>query len=188
MRETGRSYFRDLYEVAIAISSAGSTDSILRSIVRGVVRAMKAKGCSIMLLTPDRKSLVHTVSYGLSDSFIQKGPRAVEKSLPEAVTGRGSASTVSDVSEEPERVHFPEEAKKEGIVSILAVPMRLKGNIIGELRIYTRQKREFARDDIDFAQAVANLGAIAMDNARLYETLKKAYQDLTSDILTFRFW
>ncbi len=187
MSKTEHSYLRDLYEVAMAINSAGSPESILRSVVESVTKAMKVKGCSIMLLTPDKKSLVHTVSYGLSDNFIKQGPRLVEKSLPETMRRKGSVSIVPDLRLEPGRVQYPDVAIKEGLISILAVPMKLKDNIIGELRVYTAKKRDFTRDDIDFVQAVANLGAIAMDNARLYETLQKAYQELTSDIMTFRF-
>lgn len=188
MAERRHSYFHDLYELAIAINSAGSVQGVLHAVVENTARALRAKGCSIMLLTPDKKSLVHTVSYGLSDAFIKRGPRLVAKSLPETVKGRGRATVVDDVSEESHRVHFPDAAKAEGIVSILAVPVKLKGKIIGELRVYTSERRHFTRNDIYLAQAVANLGALALDNARLYETTQKAYHDLTQDVLTFRFW
>ena len=181
-------YFHDLYQVAMAINSAGTAESILSSTVQATTKALNAKGSSIMLLTPDKKSLIHTISYGLSDAFTKKGPRSVAKSLPETLSGKGKVSIVSDVAKESRRVHFPEEAKKEGIVSILAVPMKLKGNTIGELRVYTAEKRKFSQDDIDFVQAVANLGALALDNARLYEATQKAYKELAQDVLTFRYW
>lgn len=188
MKKPAHNYFRELYEIAIAINSAGSVQGVLHSIVENAAKALKAKGCSIMLLSPDHKSLIHTVSYGLSDAFLKMGPRLVMKSLPETVAGKGSVSIVRDINEEKGRVNFPEAAKKEGIVSILAVPMKLKDSIVGELRVYTAEKRDFTEDDIFFVQAVANLGAVAMDNARLYEATKKSYQDLAQDFLTFRFF
>ncbi len=137
MKKSEHNYFHDLYEIAIAINSAGSVPGVLHSVVENTAKAMKAKGCSIMLLSPDRKSLVHTISYGLSDAFIKMGPRLVNRSLPETVAGKGEVSVVHDINEESQRVHYPDAAKKEGIVSILAVPMKLKDNIIGELRVYT---------------------------------------------------
>jgi len=188
MRESEHNYFHDLYEIAIAINSAGSVQGVLHSVVENTAKALGAKGCSIMLLSPDRKSLSHTISYGLSDAFIKMGPRLVTRSLPEIVAGKGGVSIVHDINEESQRVHYPDAAKKEGIVSILAVPMKLKDRIVGELRVYTAEKRDFREDDIFFVQAVANLGALAMDNTRLYETTKKDYQELTQDFLTFRFF
>ncbi|MFH1639891.1 MAG: GAF domain-containing protein [Chloroflexota bacterium] len=187
MREAERNYFRDLYEVAAAINSAGTSDSVLKSIVANVAKALKAKGSSIMLLTPDKKSLIHSISYGLSEAFTDSGPRSVEKSLPETVVGKGKEAIVYDVATEGNRVQFPELAKKEGIVSILAVPMRLRDDIIGQLRVYTAEPRHFSDNDRYFVQAVANLGAIALENARLVESSQNAYEALTRDFLSFRF-
>ena len=185
MGETERNYYHDLYELAADMNSALDRDYILNSIVKNVTRAMKAKGCSIMLLTPDRKSMIHSISYGLSNTFIDRGPRSVEKSLPEIMVG--SVAIVEDVAAEGNRVHYPEQAKEEGIVSILAVPMMLRDNIIGELRVYTGERRHFTEDDVYFAKAAANLGAIALDNARLHESIEKAYEGLQKDFISFRF-
>ncbi|MFH0846767.1 MAG: GAF domain-containing protein [Chloroflexota bacterium] len=184
--EAQRNYFRKLYEVAAAINSAGSSEKVLSSIVENAAKAMGAKGCSIMLLTPDRKYLVHSISYGLSSSFTEAGPRQVEKSLPETLIGKGRVAIVNDLSLETGRVHFPEQALKEGIVSILAVPMKLHDDIIGQLRIYTGERHHFTDDDIFFAQAVANLGAIALENIRACESIQKAYDGLTRDFVSFR--
>ena len=138
-----------------------------------------------MLLTPDKKSMIHSISYGLSNTFIERGPRSVEKSLPEIMVG--SVAIVEDVAAEVNRVHYPEQAKEEGIVSILAVPMMLRDNMIGELRVYTDERRHFIDDDVYFAKAAANLGAIALDNARLHESIEKAYAGLQKDFISFRF-
>ncbi len=186
MREAERNYYQELYKVAAAINSAGTTESVLKSVVEEVTKALNAKGSSIMLLTLDRKSLIHSISYGLSEAFIDKGPRSVEKSLPEVVAGKGRVAVVHDVVAEGSRVNFPETARQEGIVSILAVPVRLRDDIIGQLRVYTGEPRHFSDDDIYFVQAVANLGAIALENARLYEASQKAYKALTQDFLTLR--
>ncbi len=163
-------YLHDLYRIAIAINSPIRVRGVLRSIVRNTTKAMKVKGSSIMLFTPDKESLVHRISYGLSKSFVNEGPRSIKKSLPETVKGKGHIAIVSDVREEKTRVQYPEAAIKEGIVSIVAVPMKLKNSIIGEFRIYDDKKHDFMEEDLFFVQAVANMGALAIDNARLYET------------------
>jgi GAF domain-containing protein len=49
--------------------------------------------------------------------------------------------------------------------------------------VYTAEPRHFTEEDIHFVGAVANLGAIALENAKLYETLKKDYESFRRDML-----
>lgn len=162
-------YFHELYAIAIKINSSIRVRGVLRSVVRNTGQALDAKGCSIMLLTPDKKALVHTISSGLSRSFIARGPRSVSKSLPETVRGKGQITVVHNIKRETNRVQYPDAAIKEGIVSLIAVPMKVRNRIIGELRVYAETERNFTEDEVFFVQAAANLGALALDNARLYE-------------------
>ena len=46
---------------------------------------------------------------------------------------------------------------------------------IGVLRAYTEKVRQFTRDEIKFLEAVANLSAIALENARLHQALRRDY-------------
>jgi len=61
--------------------------------------------------------------------------------------------------------------------------MMLREEIIGVIRVYTAEPRQFTTEDIYFVGAVANLGAIALENAKLYETLKKDYESFRRDML-----
>jgi GAF domain-containing protein len=180
-------YYHRLYEIAAEIGSADSREKILQSVVQSLCSAMKAKGCSLLLLSEDKKSLIHTISYGLSVAFTEAGPRSIEKSMPETVIGKGKVAYVYNLAEEKTRVQFPDLALEEGIVSILTVPVRLRDDIIGQFRVYTSEPRRFSDDDIYFVQAVANLGAIALENTNLRESCQRAYDALTGDFVNFRF-
>jgi len=133
-----------------------------------------------MLLTRDKKQLLHMTAYGLSDWYIRKGPVCVDKSISEALDGKPIA--VLDATED-ERVQYPKQSQKEGIVSILSVPVSLREEIVGVIRIYTNKPYHFTEEDIIFVRAVANLGAIALENARLYESVKKDYATFRRDML-----
>ena len=74
-----------LYEVAAAVNSARAPDDVLRTVVEKVAEALGAKGCSVMLLTPDKKQLLHTVAHGLSASYVRKGPVSADRSISEAL-------------------------------------------------------------------------------------------------------
>jgi GAF domain-containing protein len=183
MGKTEKSYYEGLYEAAAILNSARAPEAVLRSIVESVAMALEAKGCSLMLLTPDRKLLLHTVAYGLSDWYVRKGPVSADKSISEALEGKPVA--VLDATRD-ERVQYQQQAKKEGIASILSVPMELREEIIGVVRVYTGEPRQFTIDDIYFVGAIANLGAIALENSRLYESLQQDYDTFRQEMLEWR--
>jgi len=183
MEKAESKYYQSLYEVAAAVNSTRASEAILHYIVENVAKTVGAKGCSLMLLTPDRQLLLHTAAYGLSDWYVRKGPVSADKSISEALQGKPVA--VLDATED-ERIQYREQAKKEGIVSILSVPMMLREEIIGVIRVYTAEPRHFTMDDIYFVGAVANLGAIALENVRLYESVQKDYEVFRRDMLEWR--
>src|SRR5205085_5286070 len=79
---------------------------------------------------------------------------------------------VRDMSLDP-RVQYPQEAAREGIVSMLSVGMRYKGAAVGVLRVYTDEETVFTPLRIDLLQSVAAQAAAAIENARLLrETLE----------------
>ncbi|MFC1999928.1 GAF domain-containing protein [Chloroflexota bacterium] len=178
-----RSYFHSLYQVAAEMNSACSTEEALSSIVEITARVMGAKGCSLMLLTPDRKLLLHTTAYGLSDWYIRKGSISADRSISEAL--EGEPVSILDATRDV-RIQYQRQAEQEGIVSILCVPMILRGQVIGVMRVYTGEMRDFTDDDVYFTCAVANLGAIALENATLFETSQKEREALRQEMLERR--
>jgi signal transduction histidine kinase len=159
-------YYRGLYEIAAAVNSVRVPQSVLDSIVKTVSEALEAKGCSIMLLSPDRKVLLHTAAYGLSDSYVRKGPVSADRSISQALEGKPVAILSAA---EDERVQYREQARQEGIASMLSTPILLKGDVVGVMRIYTAKQHYFTRSEIYFVEEVANLGAIALERAKELE-------------------
>jgi GAF domain-containing protein len=178
-----RKYYTSLYQVAAAVNSVHAPETVLQSIVESVAKVLGAKGCSLMELTPDGKLLLHTAACGLSDWYVRKGPLSADRSVSEALEGRPVA--VFDATTDA-RIQYRKQAEKEGIASILSVPMALRDQVIGVVRVYTSEPREFSSDDIYFVEAVANLGAIALENARLYESVKKDHDQFCQDMLEWR--
>lgn len=183
METKKETYYESLYELAATLNSSRAPEAVLHSLVEGVAKAVEAKGCSLMLLSPDRKVLLHTVAYGLSDGYVRKGPLSADKSLSEALEGKPVA--VLDATRD-ERIQYREQARKEGIASMLSVPMLLREGIIGVIRVYTSEPYDFSMDDMYFVGAIANLGAIALENARLYQAVQKVHETFGQDILEWR--
>jgi GAF domain-containing protein len=178
-----RDYYESVYQITLVLNSARDSEALLHSIVESVARAMGAKACSLMLLTTERDVLLHTVAYGLSDWYLRKGPVALGKIISEVLEGKPVA--VLDATTD-ERVLYREQAKREGISSMLTVPVRIRGQVIGVLRVYTAKPYRFTRDDIRFVETVGNLGAVALENLRAYDILQKDYETFRRDMLQWR--
>jgi len=176
-------YYESVYEIAAILNSARDSRILLNSIVERVARAMEAKACSLMLLTAERDVLLHTVAYGLSDWYLRKGPVTVGKIISDVLEGKPVAVLEATTDE---RVLYREQAEKEGIASMLSVPMRLRGEVIGVLRVYTAKPYRFSKEDIQFVETIANLGAVALENLRAYDVLQKDYESFRRDMLEWR--
>jgi GAF domain-containing protein len=175
MNASKGSYFRAIYEIAVTINSGLEPGKLLRTVAQCTAQALNAKACAIMLLTPDGKELRHGAEYGLSEWYVRKGPVTVDSSMSEALQGRAIA--VLDAATDP-RVLYSAEAQQEGISSMLSVPLKLRSDIIGVVRIYSAEPREFTDDEIAFVEAVGHLGAIALENSRNYQQMKDNYEML----------
>jgi len=161
------------------INSSLDISNVLKAITENTVNILEVKGCTIFLLDRAGKKLLVGSSYGLSDDYVQKGPVDSEKSIVSTLTGEWVM--VSDV-ESDNRIQYRDEAKQEGIASILSVPMSVKGTIIGVMRIYIAESRTFSDLENEFISVLAEIGAIGIENARIYDHLKTEHEKLIGDV------
>ena len=175
-------FLKGLLEIAKAVNSSLDVKKVLYLLVKTAVTALDIKAAAVRLLDEKRLRMELVASYGLSDRYITKGPVGTDKSIAEAMMGK--AVSIYDVANDP-RATYTRELAEEGIKSILSVPITLKGNIIGVMRIYTAEFRDFSDDEITFISSLAEQAALAMENARMYQKLKGEYEEMMSDIYTF---
>jgi len=175
-----RRYYEALYEVAKAINSSLRVDGVLKAISESTAKAMDVKGCAVLLLSPDKKKLWYGASYGLSEQYLQKGEILADTSVAETWNER--RPVVVKRADLDLRIQYREEAKKEGIGSILSIPLALKDDIIGVLRVYTSDPRVFPQEEIEFVQAISDLAAIALENARLREWINRDSDKIRTDL------
>ncbi len=162
-----------------AISSSLNLNEVLELIVKSVVNLLKAKGCGVNLLNDTRKKLETRVAFGLSENYLAKGPLDADKSVTESIEGK--TVFIEDIANDP-RVQYPDEAKKEGIVSILSIPLKAKENVIGVLRVYTGEVHRFNDKEMDMVNKLAEQAGIAVVNAKLYKDIKEDYESLKKEL------
>jgi GAF domain-containing protein len=176
-----KDYYTALYQAALTISSSLELAEVLQSVAKSITEAMQVKACVLRLLDTRTGQLQLSAVYGLSSGYLAKGPVDVEHSPIDSEALRGKPVTILDVCAD-RRFQYVEAARREGIVSILCVPLEVRGEAIGVLRVYTDEPCIFHEDDIQFLSVLASLAALAIENANLYESLKNSY-DGVMDVL-----
>ena len=164
-------YFVALYDVAKVINASLDSSKVLEKIVQSVVKAMDVKAGSIRLLDSRERLLVLGAASGLSKGYVRKGPILIEESGLDRKVLQGKTIWIENVQTDKD-FQYGAMAKAEGIKSVLVMPLLLENKAIGVLRVYTDRVRKFNEEEIKFLKAVANLSAIALDKARMHETLQ----------------
>ncbi len=155
-----------LYMLTTLMSGHHELQQVLDAAARSAAEVMKVKAVSIRLLDDDGRELVPASVHNLSQQYLEKGPILVANSELYQRSLDGEIVYVQDMATDP-RVLYPEDARREGLVSILAAPMMHQGSPIGVVRLYTGRQRTFNAFEIDMLRAVAQLLGAAIANARL---------------------
>ncbi len=163
-----------LYEVVHSVSSSLRLREVLDRIAHQAVSGMDARACSIRLLNPETGELESAASAGLSDEYWKKGPVTVEASGLDQQVLEGETVAIRDPQTDP-RWQYPEAAEREKLASVLSLPLKARDSILGVMRIYAHQKRDFTDEEIELLSAFAQGAAVAIENAELYEESRRGY-------------
>jgi GAF domain-containing protein len=168
--------YETLLKITKAMSMSKNPQEVISLTVKSIRKSLDIKGSALFLVNPDSNELELVASDGLSKEYLNKGPLSALKSIAESL--QDGPIAIDDVTDDP-RIQYPEAANKEGVASILSVPIYVRGEIIGNMRVYTSQPWEFTLEDVNFIQALAQMSGIIIDMCRLYEG-----QNQMIDILT----
>lgn len=166
-----------IFEIDKAITSAIDLETVLQQIVQMSIGLLGAKISSLMLLDEENQELVIAAAHGLSERYISKGPVKVGQSIAGRVIKEGRPIAVEDIREDPRHV-YSDFAREEGLCSLLSVPLSLKDKVIGVLNIYTEEYHKFTPHEINLFTSLASQAAIAIENARLFESLEEIYLEV----------
>jgi signal transduction histidine kinase len=169
--------FESLASVSRTINSTLNLDEALQVITREAGVLMHARTCSLMMLDESREWLDLRASYGAGEAYINKPRLAVGDSLLGVVVRRKKPMQVANVQESSRYQHV-EVARCEGLVSLLSVPLIFAGQAIGTLSIYMGRPYSFSNEEISILSALAELSAIAIEKARLYERVVDVEEQL----------
>jgi len=163
-----------LYDVGRALNVIDDRNRLLTEILGRAAAIAEAEKGSIMLFDEGSDELVVQVVRGIDPETEQKilNGEIVTKRLKrgEGVAGQvaatGTPMVVNNVFDGPQFVR----SLTSRVNSILCVPLRVHGDVIGVLNITNKfQGKTFSDADLQIIQQVADQAAVAIHNARLYE-------------------
>ena len=169
--------FESLASVSRTINSTLNLDEALRAITKEACELMRARMCSLMLLDESREWLDLRASFGAGDAYINKPRLSAGESLIGVVVRRKKPLQVANVQTDT-RYQNVELARRENLVSLLSVPLIFAGQSIGALSVYTARAYSFSNEEIKILSALADLSAIAIEKARLYERVVDVEEQL----------
>ena len=169
--------FESLASVSRTINSTLNLDEALQAITREASVLMRARMCSLMMLDESREWLDLRASYGAGEAYINKPRLPVDDSLLGVVVRRKKPMQVANVQASSRYQHV-EVARGEGLVSLLSVPLIFAGQAIGTLSVYMNRPYNFSNEEISILSALAELSAIAIEKARLYERVVDVEEQL----------
>src|SRR2546421_2220180 len=164
-----------LYELARDLSSSLDLDTVLEKVIDRVITLMKAARGFIVLVDPLDGSLSVQMARGEADP--EKARQFLgSRTVIEHVVKTGQAVVSTDASLD-DRFKGQQSVILQNLRSIIAVPLVTKGQVIGAVYVDNPFRASiFEEKDKEFLQAIADLAAIAIDNARLYTELKQNYE------------
>ncbi len=167
--------YETMIKVAKAISHSKDPEEVALMTVESIKTTLNVKGCALFLFNRKTNELALATSYGLSEEYINKGPVSALRSIAQSLEDGPVA--IYDVMDDP-RIQYPKEAQKEGISSILSIPIIVGGRLLGAMRVYTSEPWEFSLDDVNFVQAMAQIAGGAINMARYVKGLKSSIEVL----------
>jgi signal transduction protein with GAF and PtsI domain len=157
-----------LSQVSETVASNRLIKDVLELLVTMTAQMMNSKICSIMLLDEASGELRIAATQSLSEQYRRKPNLKVGQSIIGRAVKDRRPIIVLDVCTERDYM-YPDMAKKEGLCSLLSVPMMVRDKALGVINSYTSAPHVFTSEEVKLLQAIANQAAIAIEHTTLIE-------------------
>lgn len=167
----------DLVEAVLSVGSDLSLPDVLRRIVEAAVELVDARYGAVGVLDEDRHSLSEFINIGLApDEIIAIGPLPQGHGILGLLIVEPHPIRLADLTQHPDSYGFPPNHPPMG--SFLGVPITIRDRIFGNLYLTEKKSApEFSEEDEVLAIALARAAAIAIENARLHERMRRLILD-----------
>lgn len=174
-----REQIKALTEISKAITSEHYIEDILKLIVVVTAQLMGSNICSIMLIDEKKKELVIKATQSVSEAYNRKKPLKIGEGVTGKVIKTNKPVAVKDIIKSKD-YKYKDIAEKEGLVSLLCIPLSVKGKVIGVINCYTPEPHDFTDTEKNVLTAIANQAAVAIENTELMVKTRVIQEELES--------
>ena len=165
-----------LYAMTQAVLSTHRLEQVLNRVTSELAEVVGARGISVKLLSEDGKLLRYAAAYGLPTELTKDKTIDLQRSPLNRRIIEGEPFVTGRVTER-EMFQFGEDLAAARLKSVLFVPLKVEGRVIGILGAYSELPEQFGGDEVDFFRLAAGLVAIALENARSYEEIQELLEE-----------
>lgn len=161
-----------LNRVSRAFSSTLDLDEVLEIVLEETRRLLNVITASLWLIDPETGELVCRQAKGSGNEIVRGWRLSPGQGLVGWVAENGQSLIIPDARVD-ER-HFKEIDQETGLMlcSILSMPLRIKGEVIGVLNLADTTVGRFTPEDLTLLEPVVTAAAIAIENARLHTAVQ----------------
>lgn len=167
-----------LIDIIQAINSSLDLDEVLRIVMDTIIRVTKAER-GFLMLRNDEGELVTRIARNWVQESVGDSETAVSRTVINRVVNSGQPVLTTNAKEDP-RFDKQESIIIHQLRSILCVPLKVKGELTGVIycdnRIHTGV---FSDTEKEVVVAFANHAAVALENARLFDSLRGTLAEVT---------
>ncbi|MFC2002236.1 GAF domain-containing protein [Chloroflexota bacterium] len=177
--------FLALSRVSAAISGLRDLDAILKVALDTVLNILRGTTGGILLVDEDTQTLSYRVHQGLSAGYVEEIRLRLGEGIAGTVAQSGKSILLEDISTDP-RVGYPDLVGREGLKAFISVPLQAKDKVLGVINVASHTPHRFSRDDLHLLHSIGDQLGVAVEQARLYERLRKArerYRRLARQLL-----
>jgi len=186
--DAGNAKLTALYKMVTEIGNCSELQTLMDAATQNAAQIMGVKACSIKLLDDQREKLMFASTYGLSENYVKakEGIEVAQSPINRKII-EGSLSAIGKIDEK-DYFQYPEDIRKEGIASMICLPLAVEKMVLGVFCVYSTESYYLSDDDTKFFSLMADLTALAIENLKrdLDKSwfLKKAAHQLRSPLNT----
>ena len=163
-----------LQRVTASLASSHDRTEVLDMIARHAVSITGADMSAIFELDETTRELKIVAHYGLSEAYLDIRVHEGEGAIGLAVQSR-QPIVIADAQADPRLRTLARWVAEEGYRSLFSVPLVSRDRVLGGISVYTRAQHRFSRDQIDLLFTFANDAALAIENAQLYDEMRREH-------------
>lgn len=170
--------FARLVEISLTLNSTLDPDRLLNFIIDTGTDILECEGVSVLLYNEKTGELRFAAATGSDPEELAKIPVPLDSSIAGAIFQLDRPEIINEMETNPQ--HFEEVGKKTQFVTrnLVGVPMKIGAKTIGVLEGVNKRLGEFTKEDVDILSVIASQAAVAINNARLLQSLQTAFDEL----------